>query len=119
MGVAYRIDAAKNTVYITASGKTDASDWIRCFTELKDHEGRKEDMNVLLDFRKHETVLDTKTVLSLADMTATKATLVKWAFVVSRVVALGMANMVSVHLEKKNIHARVFKNEMEAEDWLQ
>lgn len=119
MGVTYKIDTAKNRVRIIVSGKTDASDWISCFTELKEHEFKRDDMNMLLDVRKHESVIDTKTVLAVTNLSTTKATPIKLAFLVSRVVSVGMANMASAHLEKKNIHTRIFEDENEAEDWLQ
>ena len=119
MGVTYKIDTANNTVRIIVSGKTDASDWISCFTELKEEEHKRVDMNMLIDARKHESVIDTKTVLAVTNLSATRATPIKLAFLVSRVVSVGMANMASAHLEKKNIHTRVFEDEKEAENWLQ
>jgi hypothetical protein len=119
MGITYKIDAARNTVYITVSGTTDASDWIRCFSEFRDDELRKDGLNVLLDVRKHENVIDTRTVLSLMGMAPEHDKPIKWAFLVSRVVSVGIANMVSVHLKKKNVQVEVFENETEAEAWLQ
>ncbi len=119
MGVTYKIDTAKNMIRVIVSGKTDASDWINCFTELRDHELKKDDMNMLLDAREHESVVDTKTVLAVTNLSTIRATPIKLAFLVSRVVSVGMANMASSHLEKKNIHTRIFEDEKEAEDWLQ
>ena len=119
MGITYKIDTARNTACITVSGTTEASDWMRCFAEFRDHEFRKDDMNVLLDVRKHESVADTKTVLSLMNMAPEHKKPIKWAFLVSRVVSVGIANMVAVHLKKKNVQVEVFENETEAENWLQ
>ncbi len=119
MGITYKIDTARNTFRITVSGKTDASDWISCFTEFRDDELRTDEENVLLDVRKHENVIDTGTLLSLMEMAPEHSKPIKWAFLVSRVVSVGVANMVSVHLKKKNVQVEVFEDETEAEDWLQ
>ena len=118
MGVTHKIDTAKNTIRITVSGKTDAADWIRCFSELKNNEIERNDMNVLLDTRKHENVVDTRTVVALTNMADDRVTPIKFAFLVSRIVSVGMSNMAATHLEKRNIHTRVFEDEAEAEDWL-
>ena len=118
MAVSYSVDPEKKAVFVTAEGKTDTVDWQRCFVALRDHALRKEDMNVLLDFRRHESIVPTSTAISLVGEVKQKTRPVKWAFVVSRIVSLGMAHMAAVYLERKNITTKVFRDREEAETWI-
>lgn len=118
MGVEFDLDTERKLVYVTASGETQASDWHDCFEALRDHDLRTNDMNVLLDFREHESVVPTDTVIALCGMVEEKTSTVKWAFVVSRTVSEGMVKMASVYLAGNNVEAKAFWDRETAEAWL-
>jgi hypothetical protein len=119
MGLDFTVDSEKATVYLTAEGVTTSDDWRECFVKLRDHPLRREYMKVLLDFRRHESVVPTDTVLELSGQVEEKTRPVRWAFVVSRLVSFGMVNMASVFLARKNVKAKAFWDRDEAEAWLQ
>jgi hypothetical protein len=119
MGLDFRIDSEKGTVYLTAKGVTTPDEWRECFLTLKNHPLRREYMKVLLDFRQHKSVVPTETVLALSGEVEEKARPVRWAFVVSRLVSFGMVNMASIFLARKKVKAKAFWDREEAEAWLQ
>lgn len=118
MGLEFKIDVNKMIIYISATGQTTDKDFYNLFNVIKYDNHRKDEMNVLLDFRKHETVVQTDTVYVLTDLIERKAKKVKWAFLISRTVSFGMANMAAVFLAEKNIEVKTFEDFKQAEAWL-
>ena len=75
-------------------------------------------MNVLFDFRKHESIVSTKTVQQLCRLIKKMNSEIQWAFIISRKVSLGMANMDRALLEVKNIEIKTFESEDDAIEWI-
>lgn len=118
MALEYKINEEKNLISINVTGKTTETDWYGLFYKAKKNTKRKEEMNVLIDFRKHETVVSTEVVRKLCSFAEKKEKKVKWAFIISRNVSLGMANMASFLIEEKNIDIKAFENENDALEWV-
>lgn len=118
MPLDYDIDSENMIVSIAVSGETADKDWFDLFNELKNDSKRKEEMNVLFDFRKHKTVVSTDVVYKLTALTEKKKERIKWALIISRQVSLGLAYMAAVLLKDKNIELQTFENEKEALEWL-
>lgn len=118
MTLDYSIDDENMIVSISVSGETADNDWYSLFDKLKNDNRRKEEMNVLFDFRKHKSVVSTDVVYKLTDLMEKKEERIKWALIISRKVSLGMAYMAAVLLEKKNIEIKTFGNEKDAMEWL-
>ncbi len=118
MPISYNIDSEKNIVSIVVSGETTDSEWYELFHKIKNDEKRNEDMNVFMDFRNHKTIVSTEIIPRIIDYIKQKEKKVKYAFVISRAVSIGMSNMAHILIKDKNIEVKAFKEEEDALNWL-
>ena len=118
MVITYLIDPGKDTVYITAVGVTKDQEWKETSERINQDPKYHDHINVILDMRQHESVVSTDFVWDYCFSIANKSQPVKWAIIISREVSLGMTNMLSELLSRKNFLVKPYTTIQEAEAWI-
>ena len=117
MPIKYVIDEKAGIISLTVSGLTDGMEWADAYLKIKGDPLRREDMNLIFDFRSHVTVTTGQVIESLARRITPKESPVKWALVVSREISRDKAGVLASRLKPKNIQVKSFDNMSFARAW--
>jgi hypothetical protein len=112
------IDKQAGLVRITIEGRTDEQEWLDSVSELGKDPDFRPSMNLLIDVRHHETVASSDMMWKIGRMVGPDASNSRWAIVVSRLVSVGMSNMLSALVQEAGIKVKAFEDMDEAEKWV-
>ncbi|MBW2278391.1 MAG: hypothetical protein JRF63_12930 [Deltaproteobacteria bacterium] len=112
-----RYDLLETHVRIEAIGETRPEEWLKALAELKQLAGDRS-MDAVLDFSRHESTIPNTTINTLVSRISTRARRRKWAFVVTRPLAVGLVNLVRRSLNAANIEVATFETAADAEQWI-
>lgn len=122
MPITYCIDGDSGIIYWSVTGQTAWEDWIDVLSRFQNDPDRKKGNNILIDSRRHETVMTAESVKDLipyARRFDNELNGPKWAIVTNRDVAYGLARMFSTLCELEGIQVVVFRDMDEAQSWIQ
>jgi hypothetical protein len=120
MTLAFRVDERNGILHWTAVGEDSQEDWDRIGLDAIQKLRSSPQLNMLVDHREHTPNLPTEYVRRVISRIAPPPADVqpKWAFVVSRDLAYGIARMASAYLEFKGFQTKVFTDLEQAQSWL-
>lgn len=119
MPLTYEVDTGRGLLRVTAEGDTASAEWMALLEALQAEPSMKGEMPILVDVRRHRTVVPTDFIWAVAGQTAhDQARGARWAIVSNRTVSQGMAMMLATLVEKAGVQVRFFGEIEEAESWL-
>jgi len=122
MPIPYQIDHKESLIRTKCVGKVSLEDVLGHFDDLERDPHCPRSLDVLLDFSDLETVPDTVQLMAVADRMRRLESRVRFgacAIVAKSDVIYGIARMYTVYAESQFRIARVFREFLQAEFWLQ